>query len=395
MDPAAAELKEEYTIDVFKKRIREILTEALDKLQIPQEDMAGVITGVDKLVSDFHDRAKLKKKRKMDVSHYNENYVHVKYLGIGCHGSVSVVKNKINKKPYALKIVPCLNKKCLREAKMLSRINHPHIVRYFHAWIQENNDELWKLVTDSPGFGALMGDFPRTKHLLFIVMELCEFSLDKKLCSDWKFDFEEARNIFTQIVKGVQAIHNHLIVHNDLTVSNIFIDQFNVVKIGDFGVSKTPSTSSKSCTPVSSQDRSSKGKSPSTSRQSCTPASSQEISSQGCDGTGDDLNILDICPPLYAGYEDDNSAGWSTGVKDDIANLGIILFSLLFDSKLVPVEERPKIWRNLKNLQFPSPWRFDDKYSVVREFILSMFKVDRPSPSSILEDIPLKVLLID
>ena len=45
-------------------------------------------------------------------------------------------------------------------------------------------------------------------------------------------------NIITQICSGLKEIHKYKIIHRDLTPDNIFIDENNRIKIGDFGVSK-------------------------------------------------------------------------------------------------------------------------------------------------------------
>ncbi len=50
---------------------------------------------------------------------------------------------------------------------------------------------------------------------------------------------QEARSIFTQICSGVSYCHAKHIVHRDLKLENILLDDFNNVKIIDFGFSIT------------------------------------------------------------------------------------------------------------------------------------------------------------
>jgi len=52
-----------------------------------------------------------------------------------------------------------------------------------------------------------------------------------------RLDEEEARNIFLQICKGVRYCHSRCIVHRDLKLENILLDDYNNVKIIDFGFS--------------------------------------------------------------------------------------------------------------------------------------------------------------
>lgn len=53
----------------------------------------------------------------------------------------------------------------------------------------------------------------------FLVMEYCDmgnlYSMQSKL-SNKVFSFEEALNIFNQVLRGVEVIHRNKIVHRDL-----------------------------------------------------------------------------------------------------------------------------------------------------------------------------------
>ncbi|XP_054720809.1 eIF-2-alpha kinase GCN2-like [Uloborus diversus] len=66
----------------------------------------------------------------------------LKVLGRGGFGHVWKVKNKLDARVYALKRIPLnpsnkqLNRKIKREVKLLSRLNHENIVRYYNSWIE-------------------------------------------------------------------------------------------------------------------------------------------------------------------------------------------------------------------------------------------------------------------
>jgi len=47
-----------------------------------------------------------------------------------------------------------------------------------------------------------------------------------------------ARHIFKQCVKGVQECHRNLVVHRDIKLENMLLDEEGTLKICDFGVSK-------------------------------------------------------------------------------------------------------------------------------------------------------------
>lgn len=64
------------------------------------------------------------------------------WLGRGAFGDVLKVKNKLDGGVYAIKRIELnpknkqLNRKITREVKLLSRMNHENVVRYYNSWIE-------------------------------------------------------------------------------------------------------------------------------------------------------------------------------------------------------------------------------------------------------------------
>ncbi|OWF52320.1 Eukaryotic translation initiation factor 2-alpha kinase 4 [Mizuhopecten yessoensis] len=70
----------------------------------------------------------------------------LKSLGKGGFGDVLKVKNKLDARMYAIKRIPLnprskmFNRKITREVKLLSRLNHENVVRYYNSWIETTED---------------------------------------------------------------------------------------------------------------------------------------------------------------------------------------------------------------------------------------------------------------
>ena len=51
-----------------------------------------------------------------------------------------------------------------------------------------------------------------------------------------KLTTKEIRYFMLQIISAVQYMHNNRVIHRDLKMGNIFIDENVDLKIGDFGL---------------------------------------------------------------------------------------------------------------------------------------------------------------
>lgn len=99
------------------------------------------------------------------------------------------------------------------EAQSVAGLSHPNIVSVYD-------------VGDDDG-------------LHYIVMELVEGITLKRFIEKRKqLDVKEAIGITIQIAMGMEAAHNHHIIHRDIKPQNIIISREGKVKVADFGIAK-------------------------------------------------------------------------------------------------------------------------------------------------------------
>ncbi|XP_012587521.1 PREDICTED: serine/threonine-protein kinase Nek11 [Condylura cristata] len=152
-------------------------------------------------------------------------YVLQQKLGSGSFGTVYLVSDKKAKQGEELKVLKeiCIGElnpnetvQASREAQLLSRLDHPAIVKFHASFVEQDN--------------------------FCIITEYCEGrDLDCKI-QEYKEagkTFPESQIIewFIQLLLGVDYMHERRILHRDLKSKNIFLKN-NLLKIGDFGVSR-------------------------------------------------------------------------------------------------------------------------------------------------------------
>lgn len=143
-----------------------------------------------------------------------------KQIGKGAFGKVSLAKQKLTHIYIALKSI---KKEYLKERKskvklrqevsILEKIHHDNIVKLYET-------------------------FETSKHLVF-VMELCTGGdLLSYVRRRRKLKEPYAKVIFKQIIEGLEYCHSKRILHRDVKLENILLNQDGVVKVCDFGVSR-------------------------------------------------------------------------------------------------------------------------------------------------------------
>ena len=151
----------------------------------------------------------------------------VKQLGTGSTGIVFQVKK--SNANYALKILrsdlaPEMHQlqrggQFLSEAKILSNLKHPNIVEIYDYGFSDN-------------------------YMPYILMEFVKGQPLTKIIKHGSLDLKKRLNIFIQICKAIQFIHNNKILHRDIKPGNIMIADDLTVKLTDFGLAHIIDTNS-------------------------------------------------------------------------------------------------------------------------------------------------------
>jgi len=149
------------------------------------------------------------------------DYVLVSNLGQGQFGEV--YKAVLKENPEKVFAVKCVQKSKLKsnsiltrlfqtEMNVMSEINHPNIMHLFEVMETVNN--------------------------YYLVIQFCNNGdLEVYLKKMGRLSEEEAVYFLMQIMNGFKVLHNNKIMHRDVKLANIFLQDDKVV-IGDFGFAK-------------------------------------------------------------------------------------------------------------------------------------------------------------
>ena len=140
-------------------------------------------------------------------------------MGRGSFGKVNLALHKLSRKVVAVKSINVKlendknYEKVTREVDIMTLLRHKNVVKFFEQLNTESH------------------------HLIF--MEVCQGGDLLNYVRKRKFLGEDlAKYLFRQIIMGIGYIHSKKVVHRDIKLENILIDNEGVVKIADFGISR-------------------------------------------------------------------------------------------------------------------------------------------------------------
>ncbi|OHT00553.1 CAMK family protein kinase [Tritrichomonas foetus] len=149
------------------------------------------------------------------------NYVLDRTLGSGATGKVKLAQRKDNGDQVAIKIIkksqfdvkPDMQKKIRREIALMRLLDHPHLLKLIE-------------VCESP------------RHLYMVLEYASNGELFDFLVLRKKLEPSIALEFFRQLIYGLDYLHQHGICHRDLKPENLLLDQYNRIKIADFGFAR-------------------------------------------------------------------------------------------------------------------------------------------------------------
>jgi serine/threonine protein kinase len=163
---------------------------------------------------------KTKRKTSEKKNYLLEDFQILRLLGKGTFGKVLLVRNKIDSKLYAMKVLK--KYKLFRtkqiyhtktEREILEKINHPFIVKLHFAF--------------------------QTELKLYLITEFMQGGeLFYHLKNEKFFNEEKMKNYFCEIFLALEHLHRNKIIYRDLKPENILLDVDGHIKLADFGLSK-------------------------------------------------------------------------------------------------------------------------------------------------------------
>lgn len=153
-----------------------------------------------------------------------DRYEFRRTLGSGGMGVVFAAFDRVRKEEVAIKVLlprlladPRARERFVQEAKLTSRLSHPHLVRVF--------------------------DISQTAELTFLTMELLQGKslreeIHRRGTQQERFTPNEVRQIGEQLCQALHYAHQQQVLHRDVKPENIWLCEDGEVKVMDFGIAR-------------------------------------------------------------------------------------------------------------------------------------------------------------
>lgn len=163
--------------------------------------------------------------------HTTENYEKILQVGEGTFGKVYKAKYRNSngeEKIVALKQIITFEDQgfpitALREILIMKRLNHKNILK------------LEEVLTSPPS------EKNKKRGTVYLVFQYMDNDFSGIRMSNINYNLSQIKNIFYQILCGMQYLHKCKIIHRDIKSSNILMNNKGEIKIADYGLARRDS----------------------------------------------------------------------------------------------------------------------------------------------------------
>ncbi|KAF9423446.1 hypothetical protein HW555_001255 [Spodoptera exigua] len=164
-----------------------------------------------------------------------DEFQYLNRIDEGAFGVVHRAKDRLTGEEVALKQLKKINQReglsiaARRELEILIKMKHPNIVTGGGIAVNSLGEEV------------------------FIVMEYVDYDLKSFLetmrVNGQMFTTEHVKCLMTQLLRAVQHLHDHLVMHRDIKTNNVLLSRNGVLKVADFGMARAYESPPRQYTP--------------------------------------------------------------------------------------------------------------------------------------------------
>lgn len=156
----------------------------------------------------------------------DRGYTSERLIGRGSFGAALLVHNAQGKECVIkavdlLSLKPKLREDAHLEPEIMKRLKHPYIVRYRESFLEKG---MLAIVMDYAGGGDLLQHVEAARQQEVMLPD------------------HQVRTWFVQALLGMQYMHKLSVIHRDLKNENLFLENSDHLRIGDFGLARVLSS---------------------------------------------------------------------------------------------------------------------------------------------------------